>query len=469
MRIALPLVLLVFAGSLLAGAADPPENPSTKKPPAKESAKPTATQSADDEPAEKPVAEGEKPTDAALAERVQKLIRELDAPQKARRLDAEKQLLALGAKVLEHLPESTDNLRGEVKLRLDHIREQLEKAGAQQTVEPTSVTLHGEMPLSQALAELEEQTGNKLVDLRPEFNEDTADPDVKLDFDKAPFWEVLDNVLDQAGLGLYLSAEEGGLGLVSRPDNGVKRVGRAIYTGAFRMEPTELVGRRDLRNPANQMLTLLLEAAWEPRLQPIAIMQPLDAVEAVDDNGQPIQVASAGNELEIDVDADLKSVELPLQFNLPERNARRIAQLKGKLTALLPGKVETFRFGNLDKLKKRVERRRADVTVVLDEVRKNGSVWEVRVLLVFERATGALQSHLAAGWIDNNKASLEAPDKESVAYAGLETTRQTETEAGVAYKFVVPKGLKGYTFVYQTPTAIVSLPIEYELKDLDLP
>lgn len=468
MRIALPLVLLVFAGSLLAGAADPPEKPAAKKTPVKEAAQPAAEKSAD-EPAETSSAQGEKQTDAALAETVQKLIRELDAPQKARRLDAEKQLLALGAKALEHLPESTDNLRGEVKLRLDHIREQLEKAGAQQTVEPTSVTLHGEMPLSQALAEIEEQTGNKLVDLRPEFNEDAADPDVKLDFDKTPFWEVLDHVLDQAGLGIYLSAEEGGLGLVSRPDNGIKRVGRAIYTGAFRMEPTELVGRRDLRNPANQMLTLLLEAAWEPRLQPIAIMQPLDAVEAADDNGQPIQVASAGNELEIDVDADLKSVELPLQFNLPERNARRIARLHGKLTALLPGKVETFRFGNLDKLKKRVERRRADVTVVLDEVRKNGSVWEVRVLLVFDRATGALQSHLAAGWIDNNKAFLEAPDKEPVPYAGLETTRQTETEAGVAYKFVVPKGLKGYTFVYQTPTAIVSLPIEYELKDLDLP
>ena len=39
----------------------------------------------------------------------------------------------------------------------------------------------------------------------------------------------------------------------------------------------------------------------------------------------------------------------------------------------------------------------------------------------------------------------------------------------MAYKFVLPKGLKGYTFVYKTPTAIVSLPIDYELKDLDLP
>jgi hypothetical protein len=461
MRIAL-LVLFVLSGPPLVGAGDPSDRPATKQ-----AIKPTA-KSAADGPAEKAAAEDAKTPDAPLAETVRKLIRELDAPQKSRRLEAEKKLLALGAKVLDHLPENTDNLRGEVKLRLDHIREQLEKADAQQTVEPTSVTLHGEMPLSKALAELEEQTGNKLVDLRPEFNEDTADPDVRLEFDKAPFWQVLDQVLDQANLGIYLSAEEGGLGLVSRAGNGAPRVGRAIYTGAFRMEATELVGRRDLRNPTNQMLTLLLEAAWEPRLQPIAIMQPLDAVEAVDDNGQPVQVASAGNELEIDVDADLKSVELPLQFNLPERNARRIARLKGKLTALLPGKVETFRFGNLEKTK-RVERRRADVAVVLDEVRKNGSVWEVRVLLVFERATGALQSHLAAGWIDNNKAFLEAADKEKLPYAGLETTRQTDTEAGVAYKFVVPKGLKGYTFVYQTPTAIVSLPIEYELKDLDLP
>jgi hypothetical protein len=190
-------------------------------------------------------------------------------------------------------------------------------------------------------------------------------------------------------------------------------------------------------------------------------------VEAIDDNGQPISVSASEGEMQFPVDSDMKSVELPIQFQLPERNVRRIASLKGKLTALLPGGVETFRFANLDKTK-RVDRRRGGVTVALESVRKNAAVWEVRMLMIFEKATGALESHLSTGWVTNNFAALEGPDRKTIPYAGLETTRETETEVGMAYYFDVPD-LKGYTFVYKTPTAIVSLPVEYELKDLDLP
>src|SRR5581483_10288383 len=41
--------------------------------------------------------------EADLASVVRQLLRKLDAPQKARREEAEKDLLALGAKILDHL------------------------------------------------------------------------------------------------------------------------------------------------------------------------------------------------------------------------------------------------------------------------------------------------------------------------------------------------------------------------------
>lgn len=433
--------------------------------PADEAASKTVVEKTDDDAADK--AADEK--NAELAETVRKLIRELDASQKSRRVEAEAQLVALGAKVLDHLPENTDRMPAEVRERLSRVRAKLEKSQAENTVEPTAVTLAGELPLSEILAALEKQTGNKMTDLREEFGQDVGDPKLKVDFKQTPFWEALDHVLDQAGLSIYpYAAENGGIGLTSRSETQLPRSDRATYAGAFRIEATEFVARRDLRDPMSHMLNLTLEAAWEPRLQPIVVMQPMESIAAVDDNGQPVEVSASGNEMEFGIDADMKSIELPIQFQLPDRAARRLASLKGKLTAMLPGRVETFRFANLEKAK-RVERKRADLTVVLEDVRKNDAVWEVRVLLVFEKATGALESHRSSGWVASNPAFLEAPDKQLVPYAGLETTRETETEAGVAYKFVLPKGLKGYTFVYKTPTAIVSVPIEYELKDLELP
>ncbi len=458
--------LFVLTAVLLGATTGAARGDETGPPPADDaSAKTTAAEKAESEASD--AATEEK--NAELAESVRKLIRELDASQKSRRVEAETQLIALGAKILDYLPENTDRMPAEVRERLNRVRAKLEKSQAQNTVEPTSVTLSGEQPLSKILAALEKQTGNHVTDLREEFGQDVGDPKQKVDFKQTPFWQALDQVLDQAGLSIYpYAAEDGGVGLVSRSESQLPRSERATYAGAFRIEATEFVARRDLRDPMSHNLSLTLEAAWEPRLQPIVILQPMESIEAVDDHGQPVPVAASGNEMEIGVDADMKSIELPIQFELPERTSRRLASLKGKLTAMLPGRIETFRFANLDKAK-RVERKRADLTVVLEDVRKNDAVWEVRVLLVFEKASGALQSHRSSGWVAGNPAFLEGPDKKLIPYAGLETTRETESEAGVAYKFVLPKGVKGYTFVYKTPTAIVSLPIDYELKDLDLP
>jgi hypothetical protein len=41
-------------------------------------------------------------------------------------------------------------------------------------------------------------------------------------------------------------------------------------------------------------------------------------------------------------------------------------------------------------------------------------------------------------------------------------------KARKAYLFDVPS-LKEMTFVYKTPAAILTLPVEYELKDIELP
>ena len=403
-----------------------------------------------------------------LAETVRQLIRELDASQKSRREEAEKKLVALGAKALDFLPENTDRLSAEAGQRLDRVREKLEKSEAENSLEPTVVTLSGEKPLSEVLAAIEQQTGNKIVDLRSEFGQDVGDPKLKVDFNKTPFWPALDQVLDDAELTIYpYASEQGGLGIQSRGESRLPRHGLAIYSGAFRIEGTEFIARRDLRDPMSHILSLTLEAAWEPRLRPIVITQPSDSLTALDDNGQQVLVAPSAGDMQFPIDSEMKSVEIPIQFQLPERNVRRIASLKGKLTAMLPGRIETFRFANLDKTK-RVDRKRAGVTVALESVRKNGAVWEVRVLMIFDKATGALESHLSTGWVTSNFAGLEGPDKQTITYAGLETTREAETEVGVAYYFDVPS-LKGHTFVYKTPTAIVSLPVEYELKDLDLP
>jgi hypothetical protein len=405
-------------------------------------------------------------TNDDLTQQVKRLIRQLNAPELSMRDDAQQQLIKLGPAVLDLLPEPTERTSAEERQRLAQIRNKLQRAQAEGSVEATHVTLQGEMLLSEALAAIQKQTGNVMIDHRQQFGQQAGDPKIKLELDKVPFWQAVDVVADKAGLTVYPYAEQDGVAFVSLQENEVPRLERnASYAGAFRLEPMELLAKRNFRNSTDQRLQLLLELAWEPRLDPITVQQDLADVMAVDDQGNSLPLAVDEGLREASITPGELATELALPFELPGRDVKKIASIKGKLLALVPSRVETFRFDDLSG--RSAEQRKAGVVVLLDQVRKNNDVWEIRVLVRFDKASGALESH--RGWIFNNEAYLETADGQRVNFDGFETTRQTDDEVGVAYVFDLERGPKGMTFVYKTPSVISVLPIEYELKDLPLP
>src|SRR3989304_588527 len=267
---------------------------------------------------------------------------------------------------------------------------------------------------------------------------------------------------------VYHYADQPGLNLVGRPESewGLHHPQNAVYSGPFRFEPIRLVVQNDLRDPKASSLRLSVEAAWEPRLKPICLLyRPADA-QAVDDRGQPLVVHSANAEMEVPVE-NLKSAGgLTLLFALPPREVKEIARAKGKLTAVIAGKIEEFRFGDLLN-SKNVEKRTAGVTVTLERARQDDNAWKVFVRVRFDTPGDALASH--RGWIFLNEAYLEAPDGKHIAFDALETTRQTKIEDGLTYSFLLDKPPTDMKFVYKTPGAILTTAIEYEFHNLKLP
>jgi len=104
--------------------------------------------------------------------------------------------------------------------------------------------------------------------------------------------------------------------------------------------------------------------------------------------------------------------------------------------------------------------------VMVDDVRKNNAIWEVHMRFALDEDNGALQSHRA--WVFQNLSYMLDKDGKQIDNGGLETTRQTKNEVGVAYVFDVP-AIEGLSWIYETPAAIVDLPVEYEIKDIELP
>ena len=413
-------------------------------------------------------ATAEKLTPAALSAKVKGLIQQLDSNQQARRESAEKELVALGPDVLPLLPAVSTRTPAEVRNRILRVRAALMQLAIESTTKPAHVTLAGEMKLSEALAQISQQTGNQFVDYRERFGQEPTDPTVKIDIADKPFWEALDTVLDAAGMTIYNYDENSSaLAYTARDSMAGNRAGKAAYSGLFRLEPTRIDASRNLRMDGHS-LRLTADVAWEPRIRPIVLEQPLSEVTAVDEAGSPIEVDGSEGNLEVPVEGTNAAVELEIPLMAPERSVKQIASLKGKLTAVVLGRVEEFEFENLEAAKN-VEQERGGVVVTLERFRRNGEIFEGEIQVRFDKASNALESH--RGWIYNNACYLIDPKGRRVENAGLEATLLDVNEVGLIYRFDVPdvQSMKGYRFVYSTPAAIIKVPVEFELKNIDLP
>jgi hypothetical protein len=411
--------------------------------------------------------QAEEPDKVDLAIEVRRLVRRLDSRELAAREAAERELIELGVEVLDHLPGSHDRVSAEVAQRVQRIRQKLQRAMAEKAAQASRISLKGdEMPLSEVLAAVEKQTGNKVVDLRGRFGPPGEDAKLAVDFDDAPFWTTMDRILDSAELSLYAYGEEKALNIVTRPKGQLPRSGRACYSGPFRFEPIRIEAIRDLRNPMGETLAIWLEVSWEPRIAPISLQFPLDRIKAVDENGNPLPIDAKQAKLEVPGDSETMATELRIPFELPSRDVKKIARLKGTLKTLMQGKVESFRFEDLPEAKN-VEKRTAGVTVTLQQVRKNRDVWEFRLLIHFDETSGALASH--RNWVFENKALLVTPDGEEIAFHAYDTTRKTENEVGIAYFFGLDDPLTDYAFVYRTTGLIMSTEFDFQISDISLP
>jgi len=397
-----------------------------------------------------------------LVSRVRQLVTELDHKELARREEAEKQLLELGPRVLPLLPPPDNRMPAEVRQRLLRVRNVLQVHAAQQTLQATRVTLEGEMTVAELIEAISRQTGNAFSEVpRGRTRHSVV-------WKEVPFWQAVDEVLDAAGLTVDLvGGQPHVLVLQSRPDGWSPRRERANYIGPFRLEPLRVMATRDLRDPSTGHLRVALQLSWEPRLAPLVVSYNFADIEAQDDTQQTLSSARATGEAEIPIHVGMSGVEWELPLALPNRSAQKIAMLRGRFTVLLPSQTEEFVFQDNWHQMRMVAQRKAAVVVTVEEVRRSGDLYQVRVLVQFDETAGALQSH--RGWVFQNEAYLVAPDGQRIETLGMEVTRQDERRVGVSYLFDREEGLQGCKFVYKTPVMLVRQRWEYELRDLPLP
>jgi len=401
-----------------------------------------------------------------LAQQVARLVDQLDDDRLAVRQKAEAALVRLGPRAADALPKIDEPMSAEVVHRLARVRQQWLRAETQALQRASTIEVPDRsIRLAKLLDQVQKQTGNRLR-IQAEIAASLAARMVKVPAGRVDFWPAIDRVLDQVRLVPYPFSRHRELLLMAAPENQVARYGHAFYAGPFRLEPVRLEAHRDLRTPVTSALALHVEVAWEPRLAPIGVHQPLADVDATGEGGVPLRLVENDLDLAPDVQQGTTAVEIEIPFLLPPRRITRIAVLHGKLSVLLPGTVRPLRFEQLDAggVQRRAE---GQVTVLLDGVRRNGTLWEIRLRVRFAGAAESLDSH--RGWLFRNACYLVGPHNKRYEHAGFETTRQNQGEVGITYLFDVAEDLKALALVYETPVTLLHVPVEYQFRDIPLP
>jgi hypothetical protein len=392
---------------------------------------------------------------------IRSALRRLESDEVAVRDAAEVELISMGAKILPRLPDITPRTSGELKGRLQRIRQALQKETIEDFFQPSLVSVQGELELGEVLKQLQQQSGNRM-ELQGAAG--VYSGKVTLDATEAPFWTVTSQVMKQAKLRINAFGSTDG-SLVLSPGRYESAV-EPYVSGPFYVEAVSVQTRKVFNSQLDGQLDFSFQLAWEPRLKPVFMQIPMSSVMAITADGQELKATTPLATLEIPLNLGGSSSQVDLQLEKPTRSAQKISKLSGELVIAVPGELHQYvfkRFGN----GARQTEKYGDVTVTLEGARRNGAVYEIRVLASFGDARGALESF--RGWILSNQAYLLDANDKRLENVGLQTYAVTPDSVGIAFLFQINNDPDSYRLVYESPAAITKQTLAYELNDIELP
>ncbi len=409
-----------------------------------------------------PAATADQPA-AVTLESIRDAVRELEADELAVRDRAEKQLVDMGTSVLAYLPEVNARTSGELKIRLQRIRQALQQSKLETFFEASLVSLSGKMKLTEAIDKIVKQTGNPI---KLENADAMASVEIELDAEDAPFWEVMTKIMQQANLRVNAyGTTESELALVSGAAAS-DQAPPSFISGPFRVDVVSVRSTLPFNSPIGGQLDLSFNVTWEPRLKPVFMQVPMGSLKAELASGATLPASNPEASPEIPLNLGGSSTQIDIQLQRPERSEKQIRKLSGEFTIAVPSERHEYifqKFGN----GARQSEKFGDVTVTLEGARRNGAVYEMRVFVEFGDSQGALDSF--RGWILSNEAFLRDARDTRIPNVGLNTYAITNNAVGIAYLFQINGDPNDYKLIYESPAAVTKQTVVYELNDIDLP
>ncbi|MBX3416705.1 MAG: hypothetical protein KF851_03805 [Pirellulaceae bacterium] len=404
----------------------------------------------------------------AIAEEVNDLEIKLSSESIPDREAAQARLIALGPAVLDLLPPINGEMPTDLQTRLRAIRRELEIEIAKSIGQSSKVTLTGTKDLDQVLEQIKKQTGNAISAVQV----GDGSVDVECDWTEQEFWKVIGEILKKNKLTIDKYSGDGQeIVLVPKRVSGLQNVDQAAdrfqpimsFGGIIAMEVERVDSSLVISNPELSSTSIEVTVRWEPRLQPVEIDIPYSEMVLTDDLGTIVAIPGDGS-ISFAIPPEFASTEVSIRLPILSLDAKRIKSLEGVCKLRVPGRRERFEFREVDRMAPGEWQERASSQVKFQGLRKNDDLFQLRVELSFLEGSDMLESHQS--WAIDNPAYLLDGDGTRINPIGLETYRQSGGALGVGYLFLeVPEGA---TFVYETPSTVVSLESSFSLENIPL-
>jgi hypothetical protein len=238
------------------------------------------------------------------------------------------------------------------------------------------------------------------------------------------------------------------------------------YSGPFRIELQQLNLSRDFR-AGTAVANIRLEAAWEPRLRPMLLKLKAEELKVADDRKKVVKPQIEKEAEEVVLRPENPAAEINLNLDAPERDAKKLGSLLVKAEVTIPAGIKTFKFPSL--AQKGVTSKQADVSVTLEDIEVDEQVWKVNVTLVYPGEGPAFESYRQG--LFNNRLWLQRADGSRFEHnGGFSNTGSDGGKLGFEYLFVdAPGKPEDYQLIYETPSKVITIPLEFEFKDVVLP
>jgi hypothetical protein len=413
--------------------------------------------------------------DTALKDRVDQLIEKLSAKDDTAKDAAEKALIALGVKALPLLPDVAKVKDAALKTRLEKIRSALVEDSEKAALTASKVTIQGSgIRLTEALKALQIQTGNRITDLREANGADVTNPSLDLDLKDVKFFEALDIIAKKAELALNFTTSDGTIGIMPGMADLPNQIGEdspavsemVVYSGPFRIQFKTLAAVRDFAAGGANM-NAQFDIAWEPRLRPMLLSLKASDINIVDDRGEKISPTVDNESGTVVLRPENPIADVNINMTAADRKSLEFASFKVKAEVTVPAGLRTFAFPKLDA--RDVVKKQGDIAVTLESSEVDEAVWKVRVILEMPGKGEAFESYRQG--LFNNRIWLQKADGSRFEHnGGFSNTGADGGKLGFEYLFVDAPGKIGdYGLVYETPSRVLTIPLEFEFKKVPLP